>query len=395
MDLQTDILTPFEKIQKSISVLDEKAYLNIFTFNKQHKIDNLFDKNGCYIAYYYSITPIRSCLLMKLSNIYDKYKYQLDFVSNSYFTQRINCGDIIGIIPQQSRKLEVIIDKITIICSEIRISKKEMYFINPHILTGKDEISWINPESPNGYFSLSTEQVRSFIESPYDRVIRQMQLYKDSGTNDVSLSVKRKELEKEVIEKHYYSNLSLQKKVIKISNMLFPEPFITNNLNKENVKTFIERNKKKKIIDLMVEFGIDKSTISYSIEGKTYIEEESSVNYYWDEEQKNIYSTKVSFNDNQTFIDHITNLIAKNDMAIVGDRFLSIQGNYQLIMAIPEDDELKKYGNLPIREEGYPRNTPPDEIILENRIKYISTIIGGCCVHSRKRSIIDGSKHSL
>ena len=152
MDLQTDILTPFEKIQKSISVLDEKAYLNIFTFNKQHIIDNLFDKNGCYIAYYYSITPIRSCLLMKLSNIYDKYKYQLDFVSNSYFTQRINCGDIIGIIPQQSRKLEVIIDKITIICSEIRISKKEMYFIKPHILTGKDEISWINPESPNGYF---------------------------------------------------------------------------------------------------------------------------------------------------------------------------------------------------------------------------------------------------
>lgn len=397
MSYQTDILTPFEKIQEAITSINKKAYINVFTFKRISHNNSYYEKD-CFDEYHYSITPLKRCLSINKAHIYDKYKYQLSFDSNSDFTQCINSGGIIGIFPQRTNTLEVTMDKITIICSEIRISKEEMYFIKPRILTGQDLIDWINPDAPNGYFSLSTQQVRSFIETPLERVDWRLQLYKASGVSNIDVAIKKKELmeeEEDNIKNYYRNNVWLRPLTMNISNLLFSEPFPTNNLNKKNTTSFSERNKEKRIIHITVEFGIDKSSLSYSIEGKTFIEEASSVNYYWDEEINNIYSTNVSFDDNKKFVEYIAQLIAKYDMVIVGNEYLSVQGNYQLLMAIPDDDELDSYRKHPIREYGYQPKTLPDEIPLENRVKYISTVIGGDCVHSHKSSEIRGTRHSL
>ena len=368
MDSQ-DILTPFDKIQEAITTMN--AYLNVFAFNREVFCDKNKNINNDQIGF--SITPLRSCITIEKAPIYNPYLYQLSFDGYPSFTQCINRGDIIGIIPQRTKTLEVTMDKITIICSEIRISKEKMYFIKPRILTGKDKIHWINTETPNGFFSLSTEDVISFIVTTKKKVRWISQWDNDEDENDYIVLFQK----------------------VNISNLLFSEPYITNNLNKEDVASFNERNKGKKIIGINVEFGIDKSSLSYSIKGQTFIEELSGVNYYWDEYTNNIYSTKVFFEDNQTFVEFIAKLIAQNDMVIVGNEYLSVQGNYQLRMVIPDDEELKLYSNHPIRKDGYQPETLQDEIPLENRVKYISNVIGGDCVHSHESSKIDNSMHSF
>ena len=388
MSISPDLLLSSEKIQELVFSKNEEAYLNVFTF-KDNSLQSVINKH---IGYSYSITPICRDIELKVKDIYNKYLYPLTF--KPVFDFELNTGGFMGILPQHNKQLEIKIDKIKIICSEVRINKEEMVLIKPVVLTGFDILNSIildKTKKTDEIISLTTNQIKQLIESTWHKIYWSL-AEKYNGKMSARDLV---EMTKQLYDKESNSKYLFRGSSVNIYNQLFSNPYLTNNLNKEEYDFFIERNKGSEIIDLNINIGIDTFSITYSIIGKTFIEEAASVNYYWDESVYNIYTASKIFVDIHKFITFLAELIKNNNMYIVGDDYLSLNGSYLIKMVLPEKTEINKYSNRHIIRKEYPPNTLPDELYLENTVKYIASVLNGDCFHSCKTTVIENSRHSL